>query len=41
MEKMGVFISMYLVLGLAAVVGGILIKNRPEKSSVHTNKKAA
>ncbi|KDR95581.1 hypothetical protein SAMN02745945_01431 [Peptoclostridium litorale DSM 5388] len=41
METMGIFISMYLVIGITATAGAILIKNRPEKSGVRAGKRAA
>ncbi len=39
MEKMGIFISMYLVLGLAVVVGAVLVNNRDNGASSGASKK--
>ena len=41
METMGIFISMYLVIGITATAGAILIQNKPEKSDARADKRAS
>ena len=41
MEKLGIFISLYMIGGMAAVVGAVLVNNRSNGTGSGSSKKNA